>query len=67
MKSMKWARSAWVRVCLAGGSLFVLGDCGLSDQQLTAVAQSAISTGLNTLVTSFVSAFVEAAAAANGG
>lgn len=67
MKIMKLARVGWLRVWFAGGSLFLLGDCGLSDQQLTSVAQSAISTGLNTVVSSLVSALVDAATAANGG
>jgi hypothetical protein len=34
----------------ACGSLLAIGDCALSDQQLTSIAQSVISTGLNTIV-----------------
>lgn len=37
-------------VSASGGSLLLLGECGLSDQQLTSILTSTISTGLNTLV-----------------
>jgi len=41
---------------LTAASLFAFNGCGLSDQQLTTVWQSVLSTGLNTLVTNALSA-----------
>lgn len=40
----------WKRLLAASGALLTLGGCPLTDQQITAIAQSVISTGLNTLV-----------------
>ena len=41
---------------LATGGLFAFNGCGLSDQQLASIWQSVLSTGLNTIVTSAISA-----------
>lgn len=38
------------RVWVPGGSMLLLGGCGLSDQQLTSLVQSALSTGLNSVL-----------------
>lgn len=53
-----------LRLCAASGSLFLLGQCGLSDQQLTGIAQSVISTGLNTIVSQIIVGLAGGAAAA---
>jgi hypothetical protein len=37
------------------GGLFAFNGCGLSDQQLTTIWQSVITSGLNTLVSSLIS------------
>lgn len=50
MRKRWMSKSAVLRVWAAGGTALLLGGCGLSDQQLTAIATSTISTGLNTLV-----------------
>lgn len=42
----------------ASASLLVLGSCALTDQQITSIAESAISTGLNSLIRSFFDALV---------
>jgi len=55
-------RSRWVRVWAACGSLLVLGECGLSDQQLAAIAESVITTGLNTIVTQLLATLISTAA-----
>jgi hypothetical protein len=47
-----------LRVLVPGAGLLLLGQCGLSDQQLTAIAQSAVSSGLNTLITQALTVFV---------
>lgn len=39
--------SRWL---VPGGIMLLLGGCGLSDQQLTSVLQSVLTTGLTTLV-----------------
>ncbi len=60
---MHQRRVSWRRVLAtlsAGGSLFLLGECGLSDQQLTSIATSTISTGLNTLVSQGLAALLTA-------
>lgn len=51
MNSM-WKR--WRRVLAAGSTLWLLGGCPLTDQQITSITQSAISTGLNALVSNIV-------------
>lgn len=52
---------AFLRVWLPGGSLLLLGDCALSDQQLQSIASSTITTGLNTLITQALLAIFELA------
>jgi len=47
---------------LPGGSLLALGDCALSDQQLTSIAQSVVSTSLNTIVTQILGSLLGGAA-----
>lgn len=48
---LKWlARNRLLRVLVPGGSLLLLGSCPLTDAQITSITQSAISTGLNTIV-----------------
>jgi hypothetical protein len=42
------------RLWLAGSSVLVLGGCGLSDAQLTSIAQSLVGTGLNSLLTAWL-------------
>jgi hypothetical protein len=64
MKIAWFARRQWIRTWAAGGSLFLLGQCGLSDQQLTSIAQSVISTGLNTIVSQILATLVGAGATA---
>lgn len=48
---MTWlARNRLLRVLIPGASLLVLGGCPLTDAQIASIYQSAISTGLNTIV-----------------
>jgi hypothetical protein len=44
------ARKSLFKVLIPGGSLLLLGSCPLTDSQITSIGQSAISTGLNTIV-----------------
>ena len=52
--------SRLLRVCLSGGSLLAFGSCGLSDQQLSSIAQSVITTGLGSFVTNLLSSLLSA-------
>lgn len=54
-------RPFW-RVLLIGGMLPILGQCGLSDQQITAIFQSVITTGLNALVSQGIASALSQAA-----
>lgn len=56
MKRNSFWSTRFARIMIPGGSLLLLGDCGLSDQQLTSVAQSVLTTGLTTFVTQAISA-----------
>jgi hypothetical protein len=48
---LNWlARNRVMRVLIPGASLLVLGGCPLTDAQITSILQSAIGTGLNTIV-----------------
>ena len=48
---MKWTtRARYYGLLLAAGGLYLLGGCGLNDQQLAQVWQSVITAGLNTIV-----------------
>jgi len=57
-------RKGFWRVWVPGGSLLLLGGCGLSDAQLTSILQSVILTGLNTLITQAISTLVGGGTAA---
>ncbi len=62
-----WLAARLNRFLIPGGSLLVLGGCGLSDQQLTGILQSLISTGLNTVITQGLTAIVESLAGTSTG
>ena len=48
---LNWlARNRLMRVLIPGASLLVLGGCPLTDAQIASILQSAIGTGLNTVV-----------------
>lgn len=53
-------RVRYLRVWAASGSLLAFGGCGLTDQQLTGILTSVITSGLGTLVNTFLSALVPA-------
>ena len=55
MKRSIFSRGFW-RVWIPGGSLFLLGGCGLSDAQLTSMLQTVMTTGLSTMLTQIISA-----------
>lgn len=46
----KFCKRQMVRVWAPATTLAFLGGCGLSDQQLTSIAQSVITTALNAFV-----------------
>ena len=60
------ATSRILRLFIPGGSLLLLGECGFSDQQLSLIAQSAITTGLNTVVSQTLINLLDAAGTAGG-
>lgn len=61
LKRNVWRLAGW---CAAGGVVLQFGGgCGLSNQQMQTILTSVVSTGLNTLVTQFVSALVGTGAA----
>lgn len=62
MKRLMLSKGLW-RVFVPGGSLLLLGGCGLSDAQLASILQSVIQTGLSTLVTEAISSLFASAAA----
>lgn len=49
-------RMRYLRVWAASGPLLLFGGCGLSDQQLTGILTSVITSGLGTLLNSFLGA-----------
>lgn len=55
-------RATWLRVLAPGACLLQLGSC-LSDQQLTSILTSVISTGLTQVVTQAISAAFDTGAA----
>ncbi|MFO0840276.1 MAG: hypothetical protein U1D55_17345 [Phycisphaerae bacterium] len=55
------SRLGLVRVLLPSGTLLAVGGC-LTDQQLTQILQSVITTGLTTAVTQFITALVSVTA-----
>lgn len=44
-------RARWYVLTMTLGGLYLFNGCGLTDQQLSSIWQSVITTGLNTLVT----------------
>ncbi|MBI5863141.1 MAG: hypothetical protein HZB38_01245 [Planctomycetes bacterium] len=48
-------RSRAFKLFVPGASLLLLGQCPLTDAQITAITQSAISTALNSAITQFLS------------
>ncbi len=62
-----WLAARLNRFMIPGGALLVLGGCGLSDQQLTGILESLVSTGLNTLITQGLTALVESLAGGSSG
>lgn len=48
---------AFVAAC---SSLLILGSCALTDQQITSIAESAISTGVNSLIRTLLDALLTA-------
>lgn len=63
MKRRTWFGRLW-RVWIPGGSLFLLGGCGLSDVQLTSIFQGVVETALTTIVTGALSCLVPEVSAA---
>ena len=63
MKRRIFSKRLW-RVWLSGGSLLALGGCGLSDTQLASIFQSAVTTGLNALLSQIITSLFGAATAA---
>lgn len=55
-------RGLVIRVLMPGSGLLVLGGCGLSDQQLTGILSSVITSGLTTLVNALVTGLAGGAA-----
>lgn len=54
-------RSLKARMYLAAcSSLLLFGSCALTDQQITSIAESAISTGVNSLIRSILDALLTA-------
>lgn len=55
-------RGGWIRTWLTASGLLAFGGCGLSDQQLTQVFTSVLTTGLNSLIVSLTTALTGGAA-----
>lgn len=53
MKNWK-LRSRFYRVFVPASGLLAIGSCSLSDQQLTGIFSSVVTTGLSTLVTTLL-------------
>lgn len=47
-------RGRLVRILVPGSSVLLLGGCGLSDQQVTGIISSVITSGLSTLVNTII-------------
>jgi hypothetical protein len=47
-------RGLFLRVLVPGSGLLALGGCGLSDQQLTGILSTVISSGLTTFVNALI-------------
>jgi hypothetical protein len=67
MNMMNSLRRGWLRLAVPGGFVLLLGECGLSDQQLTSIAQTVITTGLNTIVSQTLANIITAGTTAAGG
>ena len=52
MKFGAWR--AWRKVLVTSSTLLLLSGCPLTDQQITSITQSVISTGLNTIVSNLL-------------
>jgi hypothetical protein len=63
MKRLMFSKGLW-RVWVPGGSVLLLGGCGLSDAQLSSIFQSVVQTGLTTLVTQIITTLLGTAASA---
>ena len=64
MKRFSLSKRFW-RIWMPGTVLLFLGQCdALSDSQLTSIAQSAVSTSLNAIVTNVISVFFSGVAGA---
>lgn len=48
-------RMRYISLVLATSGLFMLNGCGLSDRQVSSIMQSVIQTGLNAMVSNFIS------------
>lgn len=62
MKRWMLSSRLW-RLWVPGGSLLLLGGCGLSDAQLTSIATSVITTGLSAFVSQLLTTLFSAASA----
>ncbi len=61
MMATWWRRVRRLSLMVGAGSLFLLGGCGLSDQQLAGIWQSVFSTALNTVLSNIITAIFTAA------
>ncbi len=61
MKPSFWQRHI-VKLWLVSGTLIAFQGCGLSDRELAGIWQSALTTGLSSLMQALVSAAVPATA-----
>ncbi len=59
MKKWNW-RGRLHRVFVPAGGLLLLGGCGLSDQQLTGILTSVITSGLTTLTNTLLAGLTAA-------
>ncbi|HQL55323.1 MAG: hypothetical protein KA383_13285 [Phycisphaerae bacterium] len=59
-----YTRVRYYALTLAASSLFTLEGCGLSDQQLSSIWSSVLSTGLNTIVANVLQSMIDAQAGA---
>ena len=63
MKRWMLSKGLW-RLWIPGGSLLLLGGCGLSDAQLASVWQSVITTALTTMMSQWATTLFGAASGA---
>lgn len=64
MRTRNWWRQGGrlMRLMAGGSSVFLLGGCALSDQQITSIFSSVITSGLSTLLNAFITTAVDTAA-----